>query len=131
MAVTGDSGCQELGHTPAGQVKGAAKCELLQPEVQYLGHIVCKDGIATKPKVVAVRGWPTPSKIKQTSRLAPAQVECQFGILTNWAGTAINYDRGTVKDRQKSILSLHKPIILPSSQQFTKNYHYIQDIRHL
>jgi hypothetical protein len=36
------------------------KCQLLQKEVQYLGHIVSPEGISTNPeKLKAVREWPT------------------------------------------------------------------------
>jgi hypothetical protein len=37
------------------------KCQLLQKEVRYLGHIVSPKGISTDPdKLKAVREWPTP-----------------------------------------------------------------------
>jgi hypothetical protein len=37
------------------------KCQLLQKEVRYLGHIVSPEGITTDPeKLKAVREWPTP-----------------------------------------------------------------------
>ena len=43
-----------------------SKCELLQSEVRYLGHIVSANGVATDPeKVAAVKDWPTPTGIKQ------------------------------------------------------------------
>jgi hypothetical protein len=39
------------------------KCQLLQKEVRYLGHIVSPEGITTDPeKLKAVRKWPTPKK---------------------------------------------------------------------
>lgn len=35
------------------------KCELFRDQVEYLGHIICKDGIATDPaKIRAVTAWP-------------------------------------------------------------------------
>ena len=38
-----------------------SKCELLQKEVRYPGHIVSREGVATDPKkVAAVNEWPTP-----------------------------------------------------------------------
>ena len=41
------------------------KCELLQKEVKYLGHIVSSSGVATDPtKVSAVEKWPTPTCVK-------------------------------------------------------------------
>ena len=43
-----------------------SKCELLQPEVRYLGHIVSSTGVATDPeKVTAVKDWPRPQGVKQ------------------------------------------------------------------
>ncbi|KAL7827668.1 hypothetical protein SRHO_G00333860 [Serrasalmus rhombeus] len=37
------------------------KCHLLQRKVQFLGHVVSGDGVATDPrKVQSVRHWPTP-----------------------------------------------------------------------
>lgn len=38
-----------------------SKCTLLQRKVQYLGHIVSDEGVATDPeKLAAVRDWLTP-----------------------------------------------------------------------
>jgi len=38
-----------------------SKCTLLQPEVNYLGHVVGRDGIATDPeKIQAVEEWTVP-----------------------------------------------------------------------
>ena len=43
-----------------------SKCELLQTEVRYLGHVVSANGVATDPdKVQAVREWPEPHTAKQ------------------------------------------------------------------
>ena len=42
------------------------KCELLQTEVRYLGHIVSAEGIATDPeKIEAIEHWPPPTDVKQ------------------------------------------------------------------
>ena len=42
------------------------KCELLQEEVRYLGHIVSAEGIATDPeKIAAIKQWPVPQNLKQ------------------------------------------------------------------
>ena len=41
-----------------------SKCFLFRDKVDYLGHIVSEDGIATDPqKVLKVEKWPTPSKM--------------------------------------------------------------------
>ena len=42
------------------------KCELLQKEVRYLGHIVSAEGIATDPaKIEAIEEWPAPQNLRQ------------------------------------------------------------------
>ena len=42
------------------------KCELLQKEVKYLGHIVSVEGIATDPqKNVTIKEWPTPRNVSE------------------------------------------------------------------
>lgn len=43
-----------------------SKCELLQKQVNYLGHIVSEAGIATDPaKVQDVMDWPAPTEISE------------------------------------------------------------------
>ena len=42
-----------------------SKCELFKTEVEFLGHIVGRDGIRMmEDKVKAVQDWPTPSKVE-------------------------------------------------------------------
>ena len=42
-----------------------SRCELLQDEVYFLGHVVSADGVATDPdKVAAVRQWEAPKDVK-------------------------------------------------------------------
>ena len=42
------------------------KCAFLQPRVQYLGHIVSRDGVIPDPaKVEKVAKWPTPTTTKE------------------------------------------------------------------
>ena len=42
------------------------KCELLQTQVRYLGHIVSSNGIATDPdKIEAIKSWPPPRDLKE------------------------------------------------------------------
>ena len=42
------------------------KCELLQREVRYLGHIVSIEGIATDPqKNMTIREWPAPRNVSE------------------------------------------------------------------
>lgn len=43
-----------------------AKCELLQKEVAYLGHLVSSSSLSTGPgKVAAIKVWPTPKGLKE------------------------------------------------------------------
>ena len=45
------------------------KCAFLQPRVQYLGHIVSRDGVTPDPaKVEKVAKWPTPTTTKEVQR---------------------------------------------------------------
>ena len=40
----------------------AAKCNLFQTEVAYLGHVVSKEGVSVDPdKIARIRDWPTPT----------------------------------------------------------------------
>jgi hypothetical protein len=42
------------------------KCVFAEQSLEYLGHIMSKDGVATKPsKVEAVQSWPVPRNVKQ------------------------------------------------------------------
>lgn len=46
-------------------VKGT-KCSFSQPKLEYLGHVISAEGVATDPeKIKAVQSWPTPTNIKQ------------------------------------------------------------------
>jgi hypothetical protein len=43
-----------------------SKCFFAQPSVQYLGHIISAEGVATDPaKVESVVQWPTQTNIRQ------------------------------------------------------------------
>lgn len=43
-----------------------SKCAFAQQEVEYLGHIISGQGVATEPsKITAVTQWPTPVNVKQ------------------------------------------------------------------
>lgn len=44
----------------------ASKCEIAKPQLEYLGHLISRAGVATEPsKVVAMSSWPTPQTVKQ------------------------------------------------------------------
>jgi hypothetical protein len=39
----------------------ASKCQLFQPKVHFLGHVISKDGVSPDPeKIRAVADWPRP-----------------------------------------------------------------------
>ena len=41
-----------------------SKCDFFKDKIQYLGHIVFKDGISFDPdKVKAIMGWPVPKDV--------------------------------------------------------------------
>jgi hypothetical protein len=43
-----------------------SKCAFLAPQVEYLGHIISAQGVATDPKKIeAIKDWPTPHNLKQ------------------------------------------------------------------
>jgi hypothetical protein len=42
-----------------------AKCEFVKPEVQYLGHVIYRDGVIASPnKVKAMRDYPTLKNVR-------------------------------------------------------------------
>ena len=43
-----------------------SKCSFAQSEIEYLGHIISKDGVATDPhKLSIIKQWPSPTTITQ------------------------------------------------------------------
>eukprot|EP01018_Ginkgo_biloba_P015787 Gb_20038 [translate_table: standard] len=43
-----------------------SKCEFAKPSIEYLGHIISKDGIQMDPtKIQAIVDWPTPKTLKK------------------------------------------------------------------
>lgn len=43
-----------------------SKCSFAQQNLEYLGHVIGKDGVATdKTKIEAVQNWPVPQSVKQ------------------------------------------------------------------
>ena len=46
-----------------------SKCSFFQKEVQYLGHFISRDGVATVPsKTEKVTTWPTPTSVRETQQ---------------------------------------------------------------
>lgn len=42
------------------------KCMFGQSQVEYLGHVISSQGVATDPeKIVAVQGWPVPKTVSE------------------------------------------------------------------
>jgi len=43
-----------------------SKCTLAQSEIEYLGHVINQDGVATDPaKISAIQAWPTPKTVTE------------------------------------------------------------------
>jgi hypothetical protein len=43
-----------------------SKCDFFKTEIQYLGHIISKEGIKVNPKIIEdIKTWPKPNTIKQ------------------------------------------------------------------
>ena len=43
-----------------------SKCSFLRSEVEYLGHVISRDGVATDPsKLEKVANWPTPNSTRE------------------------------------------------------------------
>jgi hypothetical protein len=43
-----------------------SKCSFAQSSIEYLGHVISSQGVATEPsKVLAVKNWPVPKNVKQ------------------------------------------------------------------
>ena len=43
-----------------------SKCEFFKSQINYLGHIVSKDGIETDPKkITAIKEWPVPKTVTE------------------------------------------------------------------
>ena len=49
---------------PAGLKLNSTKCDLFKQQINYLGHVVSKEGVSTDPdKITAVTEWPQPTTV--------------------------------------------------------------------
>lgn len=82
----------------AGMKLKPKKCHFVQQQVEYLGHLVSKQGIATDPaKVDKVLNWPTPRSVKELkSFLGMASYYRRF--VANFASLAGPLNRLTRED---------------------------------
>ena len=70
-----------------------SKCEFMLDQIEFLGHVISKDGIATDPnKVKAIRDWPAPKNLKE--------LQCFLGLT--------NYYRRFIENYAKVALQLTK-----------------------
>ena len=43
-----------------------SKCELFQDKIQYLGHVITKEGISVDPdKIKEINDWPVPKDVTE------------------------------------------------------------------
>jgi hypothetical protein len=43
-----------------------SKCSFAQRQIEYLGHVISKQGVAIDPrKIAAIEEWPTPTTVKE------------------------------------------------------------------
>lgn len=85
-----------------------SKCHFFQEEVEFLGHIVNKDGITTDPKKVeAVRNWEVPKRVKE--------VRAFLGLT--------GYYRRFIKDYGQIAKPLHELTEKETPFQWTENTH--------
>jgi hypothetical protein len=48
-----------------------SKCSFAQASIDYLGHIISAQGVATDPsKIAAVKAWPVPTNLKGLERFS-------------------------------------------------------------
>ena len=83
----------------AGLKVAPKKCHFFQSEVNFLGHIVTKDGVATDPsKTQCVKDWPQPKNVKEVRQYLGL---CAYyrRYVENFAQIARPLHRLTEKDR--------------------------------
>ena len=87
-------------HLRAGLKVKPSKCHLLWKEMQYLGHIISENGVATDPeKTKRVSEWPTPTGAKDLQKfLGLASYYRKF--IKNFAQIAAPLNRLTEQNRK-------------------------------
>ena len=77
-----------------------SKCSLLQPELQYLGHVVTQEGVSVDPsKIEKVQTWPKPQGVQEVHRFLGF---CSYYLhfVQNFAQIAKPLHRKTEKNAQ-------------------------------
>ena len=65
-----------------------SKCEFYQPQIQYLGHIISKAGIAVdQENIRAIKDWPTPTSV--------TDIRSFLGLASHYGNSIENFSRIT------------------------------------
>lgn len=104
------------------------KCELLQSEVLYLGHVVGKEGIKPNPKITkSIKKWKTPQNVKQVQQFLGlcnyySQFIHKFSDISAPLSSLTQKDKKFVWSALLSWLTLHqlKPLFLTQMRRMTE-----------